>query len=414
MKRAKSALYVILSLMLVGTAVVMSAFAAGTTDATVVDNVRWIHAQINDWRIGRDLAPLITNETLTHMAQDQAEYLALLASRGVTPSNVHAGRNGEGPRERALYADYDWDTYGAPAQIVLGEIAWIGDREDALAFWNESSVHRQTATNGWYREIGIGEVPQTDGTGSFFVVVMGARPNVLPALADPENEQLYLTNETYTRGVGNWIRNVTQVQFFDQYGRPLGEEQGWVAKMPLPDAADDALFVLYSDNLGHEVMTAVTLNESEINLPAYEDQWATATPELVITPTTAPTATPLPIPHIQLHYDPNSLTLVNTANIRANVSRLTLVSDVSGSRLPVTTLNAGFGYGTLAALPRGNCVQFALQNRRFTTPGVCTYNTITYAQPSQLVWLDDFSVELDGSVIATCKSGDGLCEFDLP
>jgi uncharacterized protein YkwD len=380
-------------------------------------DIRWIHAQLNAWRMGLGLGPLAYNDTLAQMAQDQATFAATWTQ---IPSNLHAGRNGEGPRVRALYDAYAWPTYGAAQQVVVGEIAWFGRREDAIAFWRTSQIHRETVTNPWYREIGIGAVPRKDSRGYFFYAVLGARPNVLPALADPQNAQLYLTNDTYSRGRGEWMRDATLVRLFDMDGRPLSPTWlPWSATVPLPENAGERVYVLYSDGT-HESMAEVDLRPRQIPLPNYEAEWFSVQVnnwgEVQPTSTPAPTLTPSPPPpaHIRLIYDRYALTLVNTSPTNASVVDLELVSADGSQSLPVRTLQTGFVRGSLTSLPRGNCLQAANNLSRVPQLPLCTRSSATYIAQRQLIWLSDFEVRSGSTVLARCDSDTGQCEFDLP
>ncbi len=388
------------------------ATSAPQVNAQIAANptAQWIHAQINDWRIGLGLAPLALNDTLNRMALDQAAYVASLR---YVPDNIHAGRNGEGPRVRALYDTYQWPTYGNSQQLVIGEITWIGTREDAIAFWHESAIHRQTATNAWYREVGVAAVPKRDGRGYVIVVVLGAEPGVLPAMADPVQGRLFLTNDHYPRGNGRFLAE--QFRLFDAQGRMISDWQDWQPQIPLP-AGSRSLYVLYA-NGDRQALTEVDLDPADIPLPAYEAAWQTAiTANTGPTATPAPTATPTPppIPHIRLTYDRNVLTLVNTVNNSANVLRLVLAASEGTQRLAVRDWNAGYIRGTLNALPPWNCLQIAPEGRSVATPAECRRSSLTLAQANQLLWRSDFVVLQNETVIVNCRADDGVCEFDLP
>jgi hypothetical protein len=371
---------------------------------------RWIHAQLNQWRLGLGLGPLAYNDTLEALAIAQAEYLLSLRS---WPSNPHAGRSNEGPRVRARWQPYDWPIYGSNEQIVIGEIIWRGTREDALAFWRSSTVHRNTVINPTYREVGISALPS--GRGHLFVAVLGARPNVLPAIADPHSNTLYLTDEEFERGIGDsWIRHVTQVRLFDGDGRPLSDNWiPWQAQMSLPENAGSSLFVLYSDG-DDEVVDSVSLLERDVPLPGYEAAWqsviAAAPTEILPTPTPTPT----PIPHIIIVYDDRSFALYNTAPVVANVSALEFVS--SDTVKPARELNSANIRGSLRALPALNCLHItAIGRRAGTAPRECRYTSTTTLSPSELFWTSgDFQVQRNDLVIAECRLSDGTCEFDLP
>ncbi|MFN8379119.1 MAG: CAP domain-containing protein [Anaerolineae bacterium] len=377
---------------------------------------RWIHAQLNNWRLGLDLGPLAPNETLNRMAYDQATYLASLPQLPGSTA-IHNGRTGEGPRVRALWPEYNWPNYGSPGQILLSEITWVGDRQDALDFWHESRIHRESATNPWYREVGVAAVPYARNgiKGHIYVAVLGARPNVLPALADPRQGTLYLTNEIYRGARAQTIRNVHQVRLFDGDGRPL--TNGWIpwaAELPIPANAGTAVNVLYSDG-ERQAMTNASLNEGDVMLPAYEDVWRVKSAALIL-PTAAPTPTPTPTPppHIRIIYDRYGLNLLNTSPTPADVRRLRLVG-ANGGEVRVSDLTAGFVRGSLRALPAYSCLVYGVNSTRRDLPDECRYSSVTFAQFRDLFWTQgDFTVYRDDVALTTCLKDDGICEFDLP
>jgi uncharacterized protein YkwD len=405
MRRALIRLIVLIALVLL--------VAAGNTPSGISQNAseaRWIHAQINRWRLGLELGPLVYNDTLEAMAIAQAEYVLSLPR---WPENVHAGRNNEGPRIRARYAPYNWPTYGAAEQIAIGEIAWLGTRDDAMSFWHGSYVHRTTATNAAYREIGVAALP--GGRGSLFVVVFGARPNVLPALADPDTNTLYLTDEEYDRGSGaGWIRDVSEVRLFDEAGRPVTD--GWVpwqSKLPIPENAGESLYVLYRDG-DLEAVDAVSVLESDTPLPEYAEDWVQAVPVVPTQVQPTPTPTPAPIPHIRVVYSGRSLTMYNTSAAYANVRSLEFVSGEAVYR--VADFNAGFINGSLSALPPWNCLNVTQIGARVSAPPIeCRHTSTTTLLAHQLFWSSgDFEVRRDGTTVAECRQSDEICEFDLP
>jgi hypothetical protein len=247
-----------------------------------------------------------------------------------------------------------------------------------------------------------------------FVAVLGARPNVLPALADPHSDTLYLSNDEYDRGIGNWIRNVSQVRLFDGAGRPLSED--WVpyqAKFPLPENAGDSLFVLYSDG-DDEVVTTVSVLERDVPLPEYEAAWQPTVEALPTQILPTPTPTPAPIPHIVIVYDSRSLTLYNSAQSFANVTSLELVS--GDFTQPVSELNGAHIRGSMRSLPALNCLHItAIGPRAGTPPSECRYSSTTTVLSNQLFWTTgDFQALRDGTLIAECRRSEGVCEFDLP
>ena len=389
----------------------------GAQSTNDVLQARWIQAKLNEWRLGLDLGPLAANETLERMAFDQATYLASMPNLPRT-SFIHNGRQNEGPRERALWPEYAWPDYGFPGQILLSEITWVGDRQDALDFWHESRVHRESATNPWYREVGVAAVPyKRNGiNGHIFVAVLGARPNVLSVLGDPKNGRLYLTNETYRGARGDTIRNVQQVRLFDGSGRPL--TNGWVpwqAEMALPENAGNGISVLFSDGERQTVGEA-SLRTTDVVLPGYESEWRPPVAAFGLsqpTPAPTPTPTPLPPPRIRLVYDRYGLNLFNISATPADVRRLRILGD--GGALTIGDLTAGFGRGSLRQLPAFSCLVYGLNSPRRDLPNECRFSSVTFAQPRDLFWTrGDFTVYRDDVLLATCLKDDGVCEFDLP
>ena len=377
---------------------------------------RWIHAQLNQWRLGLGtLGPLAYNETLARMALDQATYLA--SKPQLPPSSaIHNGRTGELARDRAVWPEYAWPDYGVPGQILLSEITWVGEPEDALEFWHESQIHRQSATNLWYREVGVAAVPYARNgiKGHVFVAVLGARPNVLPAMADPSAGVLYLTDETYRGARNQTIRGVQQYRLFDEAGRPLTNGwASWAPQVALPANAGNEIHVLYSDG-DRQTMADASLVGSDIPLPAYEEAWRLkAVAQIIPTAAPTPTPTPPPPPRIRIAYNNYGLTLLNTVPTRADVRSLRLLGD-NGS-LIVNDMRPP-NNGTLRSLPMNSCLTYGLDSPRLDIPDECRYRSQTVATlRSQLFWTrGDFTVYRGDELLATCRQADEECEFDLP
>lgn len=201
-----------------------------------------ILAQFNQWRLEVGLAPLKPSDTLHRMALDQATYLS-----GLTDipggNDMHLGSNGETLRERA--ARYDWTTYGEGGLAAVAEVGWVGPIENGIAFWKESDIHSETITNPGHREVGVAAV--THPWGHVFIVVLGSRPDVLPALADSSGSSLYLTQDIFKYGLGNVPP--TKVHLFDADGRPLNKGQAldWAPMIPIPADTNGKVYVLYHD-----------------------------------------------------------------------------------------------------------------------------------------------------------------------
>lgn len=191
-------------------------------------------ALLNEWRQSVNLAPFKLNPLLTKMAEDQARYVLSFPS---LPSDIHRDANGTYPMERALDKKYNWPFFGMAARMAIGENTYAGRNEAAaVAWWKGSTVHRNTTENPGYREVGIASLPHTYG--KLFVIVFGARPDILPVLIDPQTKTMYLTTEQYRfSDSGNWMKQVQEYQILDT---PLSQidDANWKpfsGSVPAPD-----------------------------------------------------------------------------------------------------------------------------------------------------------------------------------
>lgn len=386
---------------------------------------------INQWRVENDLWPLKPNPTLERMAIDQARFVLTLPT---TPADIHAGRNGESPRQRARLPQYNWPSYTLPGQIAIGENGASGSLSYAMRFWRNSPLHRETALNADYREIGVAAVPNRNG--HFYLVVFGSRPNVLPALVDASRQWLYLTSEEFEYArMFNTIGDVTRYRLFDAAGRPLTSDwQTWASTVALPAAAStgDKVYVLYSDG-NHEALSEVNLSQDVALLP--DDGGVVAVAPTVV-PTTqaappaetevtappAPTETEVPAP-TPIPADPDILLLYNGDTIN--------LLNVSGGPLDVTGLEIGSGDNALpvskfarvadialSELPNNHCVQardVRIQGM-VDKPESCSWvRSLLYIVPDDLFWgMGDFIVQREGVPLATCSVNAGQCPVALP
>ncbi|MBI1259118.1 MAG: hypothetical protein GC204_16740 [Chloroflexi bacterium] len=407
---------------------------------------------INNWRIEQGLWPLRENETLDRMAYDQASYVLSLPK---TPEEgaIHIGKYGEMPPARAHLPQYNWPAYGAAQNTAVGEIAYTGfNAVAAQQFWANSPIHKRTALNAAYREIGAAALPQR--WGHFYLVDFGSRPDVLPAIADTADHTLYLTNERYAWARSPWILNVLKVRLFDSEGKPLESDwEAWQPQIPLPANAGDSLYVGYLDGNGVMVLAPVPLEGSaaavvatDTSNPATPTVTATnaataaattratatlqptATPsatQMAVTatnaatrvPTTAPTAISANgAPNVLLMYDAKSLTLINSTGAPINMSGLVFVGKTSAfaaSRWSTQWLS-----GTLTALAGGDCLQVWSWQEKNTLdkPSRCRQRrSVLTIAPEQLFWKQgDFLVQWGQDTLATCKMNATTCEFALP
>lgn len=371
---------------------------------------------LNDWRLEERLLPLKMNETLEALALYQAEYVMSLR---LTPNGtaIHVGRNGEGILQRALYDQFNWPYYGRRERITVGEIAAVNSAEESLAFWHSSPPHRRTVTNPGYREIGIAAFPHPFG--HLYVAVLGAQPDVLPALVHPETGLLYLSNEYSQYATwSTWIREVAGFRLFDSQGRPLQNDWvPWTETVELPDDVGDQVYVLYTDG-NIEVISAVDLERDIIVLPGH---YPPPDPELLLqmTPiaTPAPTATPEPPrPELLIVYDNRSLAIINQSRLTLNLGYIELEGETM--TLPLTWWSE-VGNANIYQFPAGDCLQ-TWAGGEFNAPrkpNACRVlrSGRSNLRPNQLFWTEgDFNVLQDGEVIATCEQGARRCEVDLP
>lgn len=419
------------------------------------DTAREVITAINAWRVSQGMWPLKPNATLTALALSQAEYLLTLADIPAGGA-IHVGRSGEDIKTRAQWAPYNWPNYGLPANIAITEIANIGrNTQTAIAYWQGSAIHTRAVTNSGYREIGAAVLPHEYG--HLFIVVMGSRPDVLPALVDPGSRTLYLTNEQFP-GVGDatWFGTATGVQLFDGDGRPLTD--GWVpwaATLSLPEGVNDELFVAYRDADGHVAASMVVFDTDRVLLPGVEPPETvaaltaplpTATPTLVpaviLTPvptiafaataapiptatpgptfTPAPTTVPMTQADILVIYDSRSLTVANVSGQPVNLAGLELVSATNRHLTALNWQTAWLSF-SLEEVPSRACLRVWSWNDVSTppTPPECgAYTAVLNVAPASMFWTgESFEVRWQGSPLVTCPAvttGTARCPVALP
>ncbi|WP_119065404.1 CAP domain-containing protein [Aggregatilinea lenta] len=397
--------------------------------------------KLNAWRVSEGTWPLKVNPTLEALALSQAQYLLTLPDIP-DGGDVHLGRTGEGPKARARTAPYNWPTYDRPEQIALDEIAYVGHTADAaLGFWQSSSVHRASSLNPTYREVGVAALPHTFG--HLYIVVLGARPNVLPVTYDSASGVLYLTNERYLGARGeSWIKDVTEVKVFDAEGKPLWTGwRPWQPTIRLSSYTGDMVFVSFRDSQV-EVITLVMLARDTVMLTPGVAVPTTAPPAAMVesnTATPAPTATatpsaaalpsvsiPTPTPgtstttdgaeDIAIIYDSRSLAILNTSGAARDLSRLELAAGTT--TFPITRWQSEFLAAPLDAFPADDCLQTWSWNEQEDVPkppDCDNQRGVRLVAPEARFWLtQEFAVRWDGIVVATCPAGAGRCPVDLP
>jgi uncharacterized protein YkwD len=421
-----------------------SPVSAQQQDQVALDTI----AAINAWRIQKDLWPLKRNSTLDALALLQANYLLTLPDLP-EEGNIHIGPHGEGPKDRAVAAPYNWPTYGRPDQIAEEEIAYAGyNVKAAIQFWQTSTIHRETVENPAYREIGIAVLPHPYG--HLFIVEFGARPNILPALVDSSAGLIYLSNESFSGAArsGPWIYNADRVRLFDSEGRPLSQDWlAWQPTLPLPSNPGDRVFVAYASGTLQSI-TEVRLDTDIVLLPGVQLPAVTSTPSPAPTrsptptalPPTAPSAattrvpsatspavsTPVATPTVALSptaqqdillvYDSHSLALVNTSGHTLDLTSLVLVQ--GSTTLPVTSWATAYLNVPLTAFPARDCLQVWswTEPSALKPPAACRIQrAVLNLAPDRLFWTKaDFQVRSGDTTLGTCHVGAGQCGFALP
>ena len=420
-------LYFILSIVL---------FAVPVTQAQEPDAAMGLEvvARINAWRVDEGLWPLRPNPTLAAMALDQALYVVSLPD---LPDDLHVGRTGMQPRQRALVPPYEWPHYELPGQIAIGENAGLGTVSSALRYWQNSALHTRTTLNAAYREIGVAAVPYNGQ--HFIIVVFGSRPNVLPALVDPTEERsVFLSSEEFEYANNfNAIRDATEVMVFDTDGRPLYDEPvAWANEITVPESAGDEVFILLSDG-EHEVLSAVDFDEDQAILPGYlpgvavvdvgvpdakptpigsiEDAVQEAQPAPVEPTPAAPTPEPTTAPpDLLILYTGDTLDVLNVSGVAMDWQALELVGGVTFSFSQwarVTDIPLG-------AIPPNHCAQ--IRSGGITgdvvVPDGCRWvRSLIQIGADRLFWaLGPFEVRRNGVTLATCQPGAGVCPVSVP
>jgi uncharacterized protein YkwD len=417
---------------------------------------RDIVAQINAYRLENNLQPLAVNTRLETMARDQALYVTSLPTLP-EGNDMHIDGSGRTPRQRALLDSYHWETYGSDVQVSVGENAGEGSVSFVMNFWKNSDIHNQALLNPTYREIGAWAIP--DKYGYVIFVDLGGRPDVLPVLVDPLTNELYISNEYYTRGNGDWLREAKTIRLFNASGEPLTDVIPWQNQMPVPANAGDKLFVLFDDGrtqliqqvdlqrdwvmlpdtLALEPSAAAPAGEAAASatpvptvaptLPAASATPVPAAATAVPTPTTsaaslaptlpAPAATqpPTPVPaapDIRLIYDAHSLALLNISDRRIDISSVAITG---GGITLATTRWTVVAPVLLDDFMVGGCLQVWSWDEPvdLPQPSACTIRlSYIYTAPGTLFWTQgDFSITQGGAVIATCAKGAGTCDAAL-
>lgn len=257
--------------------------------------------------------------------------------------------------------------------------------------------------------------------GYLTIVVLGARPDVLPAMVDSAASTLYLSNERYRGSTGfSYLAAATQVRLFDASGRPVQSTWiDWQPSLPLPAGIGSPLVVAYSDGT-RQTVAVVDLAQDRIDGPASGALPLAIAPPGPVSqnpePTTAPTPTPAARPpNVRILYDPRTLAVINLSEGRQDWTGLELVQ--GDRRLTAMRWNTLGGFAVYAVPPRG-CI-LAIDPALGASAELPSLCTSFYAEmqlgTTERFWANGpFEVRINGQVLASCPAQTGSCEFSLP
>ncbi len=198
---------------------------------------------VNEWRISEGLVPLRLNPVLQQMAQEQADFVFPIYKNIENEEDYHKDARGRTPIKRAI-ENFKWPSYGILERVEIGENAAQSSVKGAVEFWKESPIHRKTATNPTYREVGIVALPlKVKGTFLFYMD-FGARPGSLTAMYSPDDESVYLSRENSRYSKEKNIQ--ATIQFFDEDRKPLSEPTKYVNQTKVPAGAGNRFNVKYT------------------------------------------------------------------------------------------------------------------------------------------------------------------------
>lgn len=118
---------------------------------------------INGYRQANGLASLSPNSLLSSLAQGQSDYQASIGT--VT----HTGPGGTTPQERASAAGYGGGNFFYLSEIIYG--GYQQTVQNALSWWQNSSLHNSIMLSSNYSEIGAGVAASGDQV--YFTAVLG-------------------------------------------------------------------------------------------------------------------------------------------------------------------------------------------------------------------------------------------------
>lgn len=270
------------------------------------DPVGHLQDLLNQVRLNAGLAPLGHSTLLTQAAQRHADDSVVLGH--VT----HQGSDGSTYQQRIQEARYQaWDD-----GLGVNEVIWtgLGSAEDAL-IWFYTNPDWTVLTDPKYREVGIG---YADDNGiRYFVVVLGARPGVLPIFINDGSRStesplvaLRLTNEeTVPFGDAAWIGKAIEIRisntadFDGESWHPWEPLVPWALSSEEP--GDYAVYVEFRDGADRTAIAVATIRlvtpgESPptltpfLNLPSAPAEQTPGAVQPTVAPTSSLSATAAP------------------------------------------------------------------------------------------------------------------------
>lgn len=263
---------------------------------------------LNSIRLDEGLDPYRRSRLLDDAAQRHASDLA--ANGFADPDDPGLGSDGSNEQDRIREAGYA--AWTENEQLMVRESVWAGTGtpSDVLASLLEDPIHRESLLSQAYREVGIGLATDGDGR-SYYVVNVGARPNVLPVFVNDgapstENREvaIRLTNERVRPEGGGtaFIGEAIEMRISDE---PTFEGLSWQSWTPLVSwvlaetAGEQTVYVQFRDAAGRTAAAAASI---------FFGTGPPATPVSVSgTPSPEPTASPasgLPATEVPPSTDP--------------------------------------------------------------------------------------------------------------
>lgn len=386
-----------------------------------------ILGELNRWRIRIGLDPLARNADLDFLAMEQARYMApRIPFLGET--EFHLDQYGYGIVGRARL--FGWPGYDIPSRLVISEIAaYFPDVAGSINFWQTSRIHNAAVTTAGFREAGVAVLRHRNWILTY--VVMGGRPNVLPVTYDAGRNVLFLSRDRSLYG-DNF--RPTRVRILNEFGERVHEQEWlvWSNRLLLPRGASGTITVIQTDGI-RESRWTLNLYDSRV-FPADPTPTPSNTPQPTRTPTpvlaTATPTIPLPTPtptatpvngafDVQMVYNDQSFSLINTSGRDLDLSPLIIVSNELGVSLTSDWLGRYFN-GSMSEFPPRYCLQ-TWSFEMFPGPPRLPEGCVGLAsgrsslRAGERFWLaGEFDIIYRRQLVARCTADTGRCAFDMP